>query len=78
MPKKSGSDATIRQLERARELLDQGRQREALALALEAVLQELYCLRSALRELADANLKAPKDPPAFALHQEPGRPRSLH
>jgi hypothetical protein len=46
------------QLEQARQLLDLGHHREALTMALEALLQELHHLRASLESLK--NLAQPK------------------
>jgi hypothetical protein len=79
---RSGPDSTCLQLEQARQLLDLGHHREALTLALEALLQELHHLRASLvslRNLAQPQPEAPREEPQASL---PGRlgakPRLLH
>jgi hypothetical protein len=69
MKDKSGPNSTFLQLEQARQLLDLGHHREALTLALEALLQELHHLRASL-----ASLKNLTQPPPEAPRQEPQPP----
>jgi hypothetical protein len=59
-------------LEEARKLMDQGRHQESLALAMEALLQELDHLRHSLRSLETL---ARRDlPDAAPAREEPPRP----
>ena len=48
MPDKPKVDTAVRKIERARKLLDQGRNREALNLALDALVQALDHLYNSL------------------------------
>ncbi len=83
MKEKSGPDSTFWQVKQARQLLDLGHHREALALALDALLQELHNLGASL-----VALKHLTQPQPEALRKElrpspscrlPGeKPRILH
>jgi hypothetical protein len=51
MKGKTGPSATAEQLEQARELMNKGESREALIIALNALLQALHTLRGSLLSL---------------------------
>jgi hypothetical protein len=80
---KSGPNSTFLQLEQARQLLDLGHHREALTLALAALLQELHHLRASLESLKNLAQPQPEasreEPQASPLGRLPGaKPRILH
>jgi len=71
------------QLEQARQLLDLGHHREALTMALEALLQELHHLRASLESLKNLAQPQPEasreELTASPLSRLPGaKPRILH
>jgi hypothetical protein len=68
MKEKPGPDPTFLQIQQARQLLDHGHHRQALALALDALLQELYQLRDSLEGLKNSGRSDPETP------EEPRRP----
>jgi hypothetical protein len=83
MKDKSGPKSTFLQLEQARQLLDLGHHRDALTLALEALLQELYHLRASLESLKNLTQPQPeasrKEPQPAHPGRLPGaKPRILH
>jgi len=83
MKDKSGPNSTFLQLEQARQLLELGHHREALTLALEALLQELHHLRASLESLKNLTQPPPEAPRQEPQPSTPGRlpgvkPRILH
>ncbi|MFA5111390.1 MAG: hypothetical protein WC443_08305 [Desulfobaccales bacterium] len=85
MHRKSDPPPGFVRMNQARELMDRGRYRESLVMAVEALLQELNTLRDslvALEKLVMAESQAvenPKEelqPPPFWL--PPTKPRILH
>ena len=83
MKDKSGPNSTFLQMEQARQLLDLGHHREALTLALEALLQELHHLRASLVSLKNLTQPSPEAPRQEPRPPLPGRlpgekPRILH
>jgi hypothetical protein len=87
MQEKGNTPASFFKLEEARRLMDQGHYQESLALAMEALLQELDNLRSSLLalqtatrvELAYAAGPAPEEPPSPEPFWLPAaKPRVLH
>lgn len=81
-----GQTATFRQLEQARQLLEQGQFQAALDLALEALIWELSILRESVDNLEElvrreVSREAPRgqddEPPIFAW-STPSKARLLH
>ena len=82
MKEKPGPDSIFLQMKQARQLLELGHHREALTLALDALLQELYNLRESLAALNDLSQPEPeprRERPHLTLCRLPGdKPRTVH